>query len=298
VSRPTKELRPDGRWEADVAKRALLIGVNKYKIAGADLRGCVNDVTNMQGALVDLFGFKKSDITVLTDYAATKKAMMAGIRQIIKDSKPGDVAVIHYSGHGSNVPDDNGDEADGKDEILCPSDLNWDDTLRDDWLRIELDKVKPGVHLTLVMDCCHSGTNTRELVGPDAPIKERYLPSPWALAGEESGHRNVGRNVRSQLRRSSTATRKSKDIVNAALPEVLITGCRDTQTSADAFIDGLYTGALTYSLVEAMKKKKGKLTYRELHDVAAATLEKKKFDQVPQLEGRTANFDSPVFGGV
>jgi len=281
-----------------VAKRALLIGVNKYQIPGADLRGCVNDVNNMQGALVDLFGFKKADITVLTDAAATKKAIMAGIKEIIKASKAGDVAVIHYSGHGSNVPDDNGDEPDGRDEILCPTDLNWDDTLRDDWLRVELDKVKDGVHLALVMDCCHSGTNTRAIRPPDAKVIERYLPSPWAIAGTESGHRGVGRAVRSQLRRSTKATRKAKDIVKAELPEVLITGCRDTQTSADAFIDGAYTGALTYGLVEAMRKKKGNLTYRELHDVASQTLKKKSFDQVPQLEGKGTTFDSPVFGGI
>jgi hypothetical protein len=281
-----------------VAKRALLIGVNKYKIPGADLRGCVNDVNNMKAALVDLFGFKPGDITVLTDYDATKAAMMAGIKQIIKDSKSGDVAVIHYSGHGSNVPDDNGDEPDGRDEILCPSDLNWDDTLRDDWLRTEIDKVKPGVHLAFVMDCCHSGTNTRALEPMDVPVKERYLPSPWALAGAESGHRNVGRAVRSQLKRSSKATRKTKDIVNADLPEVLITGCRDTQTSADAFIDNVYTGALTYGLVDAMRKAKGKLTYRELHDAATSALAKKKFEQVPQLEGKKTAFDGPVFGGV
>lgn len=281
-----------------MAKRALLIGVNKYKIPGADLRGCVNDVNNMKGALVDLFGFKPAAITVLTDYDATKSAMMAGITKIIKESKPGDVAVIHYSGHGSNVPDDNGDEADGRDEILCPSDLNWDDTLRDDWLRTAIDKLKPGVHLALIMDCCHSGTNTRAIEPMDASIKERYLPSPWALAGAESGRRNVGRAVRSQLKRSSKAARKTKDIVNADLPEVLITGCRDTQTSADAFIDNVYTGALTYALVEAMRKANGKLSYRELHDGASAALKKKKFEQVPQLEGRKASFDGPVFGGI
>ena len=79
---------------------------------------------------------------------------------------------------------------------------------------------------------------------------------------------------------------------------MLITGCRDTQTSADAFIGGRYNGALTYSLVEAMRKAKGKLTYRELHDRAAEVLKNKKFDQVPQLEGRSAQFDRPLFSQV
>jgi hypothetical protein len=281
-----------------VAKRALLIGINKYQIPGADLRGCVNDVNLLSDALVKLYGFKKGDITTLTDAQATKKAMMAGIKKIVADSKNGDVALIHYSGHGSNVPDDNGDEPDGRDEILCPTDLNWDDTLRDDWLRIALDKVKPGVQMTVIMDCCHSGTNTRAIQPPDAAMIPRYLPSPWAIAGSESGHRNVGRAVRSQLRRSAPGSRKSKDIVNAELPEVLITGCRDTQTSADAFINGTYNGALTWALVDAMTRTKGKMTYRDLHDQALASMKTKKFEQVPQLEGRTANFDLPLFGGA
>jgi hypothetical protein len=277
-----------------MAKRALLIGINKYQIAGADLRGCVNDVNDLKAALIEFHGFKKGDITVLTDGAATKKAMQAGIKSLVSASKKGDVALMHYSGHGSNVPDDNGDEADGRDEILCPSDLDWNDPLRDDWLRVTFDGLPEGVSFTAIMDCCHSGTNTRAVLPPDAPVKERYLPSPWGLAAVESG-RSMPKNVTSELRRSPRASRKAKDIVNAQLPEVLITGCRDTQTSADAFINGRYNGALTFALVEAIRKSKGRLTYKEMHTKVAGVLKTRKFDQVPQLEGRTARFDLPLF---
>ena len=144
------------------------------------------------------------------------------------------------------------------------------------------------------MDCCHSGTNTRAILPPDAPVKERYLPSPWGLAAVESG-RSLPKKVTSELRRAPRAARKAKDIVNAELPEVLITGCRDTQTSADAFINGAYNGALTFALVEAIRQSKGRLTYRELHDRASGVLKKRKFDQVPQLEGRAADFDRRCF---
>ena len=279
-----------------MAKRALLIGINKYLIAGADLRGCVNDVVDLSAVLTEFGGFKKSDITVLTDKAATKKAMMAGIQKLLKASKKGDVALLHYSGHGSHVPDDEGnrDEADGRDEILCPTDLNWDDTLRDDWLRKTFDTLPAGVNLTVIMDCCHSGSNTRAIGPPDERVKERYLPSPWDIAAEESG-RSVPRKVGAQVRRSKRAARSASDIVNADIPEVLITGCRDTQTSADAFINGRYNGALTFGLVDAIRGKKGKLTYRELHERASAVLKKKKFEQVPQLESRKAQFDWPLF---
>jgi hypothetical protein len=277
-----------------MAKRAFLIGINRYLIAGADLRGCVNDVKDLSAALIEFHGFKKGDITVLTDHSATKKAMEAGIKTLIRNSKKGDVAVLHFSGHGSHVPDDNKDESDGRDEILCPADLDWDDPLRDDWLRNTLDGVKAGVNLTVIMDCCHSGTNTREILPPDAPVKQRYLPSPATLKAVESG-RSAPRKVTSELRASPRAARKARDIVKAELPEVLITGCRDTQTSADAFINGRFNGALTFALVETIRKGRGRLTYRQLHDRAAAVLKARKFEQVPQLEGRSERFDQPLF---
>jgi len=279
-----------------MAKRALLIGINKYQVPGADLRGCVNDVKDLSAALIEFHGFRKRDITLLVDGAATQKAMQAGITSLIRGAKKGDVIVLHYSGHGSNVPDDarNKDEADGRDEILCPTDLNWDNPLRDDWLRTTFDRLPAGVSFTTIMDCCHSGTNTRAILPPDAKVKQRYLPSPWGLAAAESG-RGLPRKVTSELRRSSPAARKARDIVNAELPEVLITGCRDTQTSADAFINGRFNGALTFALVDAIRKGKGRLSYRQLHDRAADVLKARKFDQVPQLEGRTSRFDAPLF---
>ena len=64
-----------------MAKRALLIGINKYKIPGADLRGCVNDVKNMTAALKEFYGFGAADIKTLVDYQATKKNMQAGIKK-------------------------------------------------------------------------------------------------------------------------------------------------------------------------------------------------------------------------
>jgi metacaspase-1 len=279
-----------------MAKRALLIGINKYQIAGADLRGCVNDVKDLSAALVEFYDFKKQDVTQLLDGAATQKAMKDGIKTLLRGAKKGDVLVLHYSGHGSNVPDDakNRDEADGRDEILCPTDLNWDDPLRDDWLRTTFDSLPAGVNFTIVMDCCHSGTNTRAIEPPDVKVKQRYLPSPWGLAAAESG-RSLPKKVTGGLRRSGRSSRKTKDIVNAELPEVLITGCRDTQTSADAFINGRFNGALTFALVDAIRKGKGRLTYRQLHDRATAVLKARKFEQVPQLEGQTSRFDQLLF---
>lgn len=272
-----------------MAKRAVLIGINRYQVPGADLRGCVNDVVNLRKVLTQYYGFKGTDITELTDLKATKKAMQAAIQKLVTGAKRGDVLLLHYSGHGSNVPDDDGDEADNREEILCPTDLDWKDPFRDDWLRKTFDKLRAGVSLTVIMDCCHSGTNTRAILPPDAPVKQRFLPCPWDLVAVESGRRLRG-YVSGGLRASSRPKRKKSDVVHADICELLVTGCRDTQTSADAFIGGSYNGALTYHLVEAIREANGRLSYLDLHKRTQAKLRKGRYEQVPQLEGNKRKF--------
>jgi metacaspase-1 len=279
-----------------MAKRALLVGINRYKIPGADLRGCVNDVKNLRAVLTAYHGFAARDVATLTDFAATTKAMRDAIAKLVKGARKGDALLFHYSGHGANVPDNDGDEADRRDEILCPTDLDWKDPLLDDWLRKTFDALPAGVNLTVIMDCCHSGTNTRAILPPDAPIIPRYLPNPWDLMAAESGRKLKGKTTGS-LRRSAPARRK-KDIVAANIPEVLVTGCRDDQTSADAHIGGSFNGALTYNLVATIKAARGKLTYRELHAGALKRLKRDAFSQVPQLEGRAGRFDHPFLAPI
>ncbi len=276
-----------------MAKKAVLIGINRYRIPGADLRGCVPDVKNMSDLLQRLYGFDAADIQMITDFDATKKAMQDAITGLIQSGNRGDVLLLHYSGHGSNVPDDNGDEADNRDEILCPTDLDWYDPLRDDWLRNVFDGLRDGVNLTMISDSCHSGTVTRALEPPDAPIIERYLPSPWDLAAVESG-RSLAGATRGTLHKAPEEERAKRDIVPVDdMPEVLISGCRADQTSADAAINGGYAGALTYNLVEAIGEATKQLSYRELHDATCAKLKRGRYDQIPQLEGNKARLDQP-----
>jgi len=275
-----------------MVKKAVLIGVNRYKIPGADLRGCVNDVENMKGVLTQMYGFPSKDITVLTDFAATTKAMKAAMSKLVREARQGDVLLLHYSGHGANVVDVSGDEPDRRDEILCPTDLDWHKPLLDDWLRKTFNRLRTGVSLTVIMDCCHSGTNTRVLLPPDAPSIPRFLPNPLDLMEVESGRKLRGK-VEGSLRASSTAKRKRSDVVEADIPELLITGSRDTQTSADAYIGGSYNGALTYCLVETLKAGGSNISYRKLHEGTIKRLKQGGYDQVPQLEGRSAKFDRP-----
>lgn len=268
-----------------MAKRALLIGINRYALPGADLRGCVNDVENIASTLQQRFAFAPGDLTTLLDEQATKAAMQQAIVDLVRSGQPGDVLYLHYSGHGSNVKDANGDEDDGRDEILCPHDLDWDDPLTDDWLRRTFDTLDPGASLTVVMDCCHSGSNTRAsgLVPPDTPVIPRFLPNPRDVA---TGGAFTGTPKRPRRRR------RSEDVHAVPLTEALLTGCRDTQTSADADIDGVFNGALTYYLVKALRALGPEASYRQVHAATLAGL-KGSYDQVPQLEARQARLDRP-----
>lgn len=187
-------------------KKALLIGVNKYKVPGADLRGCVNDVENISRVIQQYCGFSKNNVRVLTDFKATTDRIESEIAKLTSGPERGDVLYLHFSGHGSNVPDKNGDEADNRDEILCPTDLDWSAPLLDDWLRETFKSLPSGVNLSVVFDCCHSGSATRAILPPDAPIISRYLPCPLDLMAAESG-----RALRGKTRgRSARARRTAK----------------------------------------------------------------------------------------
>ena len=274
-----------------MARKALLVGINRYRDPGADLRGCVNDVREMRDALVGLYGFAGPDVSILADFEATKSAVQRGLESLVAGGRAGDVLVVHFAGHGSSVPDASGDEEDFRDEILCPTDLDWKDPLSDDWLRALFDTTADGVNLTVVLDCCHSGTGTRASLPPDTtePV-ERYLPCPLDIRPIEPDR--ALRGALRRARRGLPGAARPDDVRDADLPEIVLTGCRDDQTAADAYIDGDFHGALTHALVSAMRVSAGVVTYRDLH-ARAKRLIGLAHDQAPQLEGRAARFDLP-----
>ena len=110
-----------------MSKKALCIGINDYPGTQNDLSGCVNDA-NDWAATLTARGFT---VSKLIDAQATKAAMVAGIGGLVSGAAKGDTVVITYSGHGTWVPDSNGDEPDGRDEGLCPWDIGSGKVLLD-----------------------------------------------------------------------------------------------------------------------------------------------------------------------
>jgi len=154
------ELVPKGKEGG--TRRAVLIGINYVGMKG-ELSGCHNDVHNIKDYIMDVWGFREENMTILLDDGQHKLPTRANIlgayNQLVEDSQPGDVCFCHFSGHGGMLPDDNGDEDDGFDETLIPLDFKQTGQIRDDDLyKILVVPMKRGVTLTCLYDCCHSGT--------------------------------------------------------------------------------------------------------------------------------------------
>ncbi len=264
--------------------KALLVGINRYKIPGADLQGCVNDVTNLRDCLLKYFGATTGNIRILTDARATRVGILEGLAWLTKEAKAGDSLLFHYSGHGSQIRDLDGDEVkDHMDEVICPHDMDWDKEnagfITDDELDARFRELPRGVNLEVLLDSCHSGTGTREMAAlaqlpREQYLRPRYLTPPADIASRQDDDLAVTRLLRTASRRKTVP--------------VLFAGCKDSQTSADAYIGGSYNGAFTYYLCKHIRDTQGQIPRAELLKRLRASVKFNGFSQVPQLECPTA----------
>jgi pimeloyl-ACP methyl ester carboxylesterase len=278
---------------SQIVRKAVLIGINRYSDPRNNLKGCVNDALMMASILTENFQFNKEDIRLLVDERATTSNIRERLVWLTEAAAPGSVLVFHYSGHGSQVRDRSGDELeDGLDEILCPYDLDWDDPFTDDELRDAIKNVPSGVNFTLILDCCHSGTGTRGFFKePDSrgptPVSRYLTPPPdigfRAAARIELDDRVVERSVNMVGVRSLKTRRFGMSVVEQRA--ILIAGCRSDQTSADAWIDNDYHGALSFSLHQSLKENRYSVSNRQLIEGCGNWLEAQRYEQIPQLEG-------------
>ena len=129
-------------------RRALCIGIDRYPTA--PLGGCANDARQWRETLLNL-GFE--DPRLLLDGEATRSGILGNLTELIRSSRPGDVLVFQYSGHGTQLRDLNGDETDGDspglDEALCPIDFADGRFLIDDDLATVFDQAPAGVSMTV-----------------------------------------------------------------------------------------------------------------------------------------------------
>ncbi len=286
-------------------KKALLVGINNYPLKRLDLRGCVNDVMRMQETLATIFDFAQEDIRLLLDRNATRQNLVAGLKWLAEGGSEKAVRVFHYAGHGCSLPDRNGEEEDGADEALVPYDFQHNRFLIDDALKKLYQRFPKDGNLTLIMDCCHSGTIQRD---PIADIRYRFMPNSYEQRKAISA---ASRKFKEEQREYVTAALvdlRSKKIpaeefqqrVQDAMRRfekqrfggdfslregnVLLAACHSAQQAADAKFGRDYHGAFTFFLTKILRAKQGRITHRELIEKTAEALHDLDFPQMPQLE--------------
>jgi len=232
---------------------ALLVGIN-YRKTSSELAGCINDVKDVNKLLKDKFNYRDSNITILTEDATppTKDNIIKNLTNLVLKTVKGEADSIffHYSGHGSYIRDINGDEKDGRDEVLCPLDYEKKGFITDDNLNSIIKLMPKETSFFALLDCCHSGTMF--------DLKFNHL----------HGDERV------------TEERKALKIESHV---IAYSGCLDKQTSADAWINGRFNGAMTKSFLESLKKNNYNITYFELLKDMRSYLNKNKYSQKPQL---------------
>lgn len=218
---------------AQAAVHALVVGINDY--AGPPkLQGAVNDAHDVTQALTS----GGVDVTTLVDRDATREQVFAAWQAMVERSQPGDLLIFHFSGHGINEPDLNGDEPDGLDEAYLLA--NYDDVRQPDerliddeldaWLSLATDA---GRKVLFVADACHSGSPTRSIFGAALPTRF-YVP------------RTQPERPRPLVDVATTGglTRASVFSVGATL---------DNRTVPELMIEDAPRGALSYAVARAFE---------------------------------------------
>lgn len=252
-------------------KRALLVGINYLKNPNARLNGCIEDINNIRGVIMDAYGYLEQNITMLRDddpnKMPTKANIMVALQSIIANTGVNDEIWIHYSGHGTQIRDRNGDEPDGADESVVPVDYMTAGMISDDELFNMVRNIRGRAFL--VFDSCHSGSIC------DLQYSINYVNGAF-----------------------SKSITSNKRIANPNI--VVMSGCRDHQTSADTFDNTVkeFGGALTISLIDSLRKNLHNADVLKVYNDTCYTLITAGYTQIPVLSSSAIDplmsFSRPV----
>jgi hypothetical protein len=254
---------------AHVAGRALLVGINGYKnFPRNPTPGSEEDAIATKELIKWRYDFREDEIRCLLGSEATAGRIVAEFRSwLIDGTRPGERVFFLYSGHGTRLQDNNGDEGDGEDEAIAPYDVDrlGNNIIRDDVFNQLLSELS-GRMAVMVFDSCHSGTISRSESG-DAPrggsAYAKYLPSPEefaAFAGAGTSTRSaVGEIVDYVVTPLNDQGARSRDlnlvVDRAQIKNTGVVIFSAAQSGRRAFPievkPGQFRGALSYAFNEA-----------------------------------------------
>ncbi len=265
----------------------LLVGINSYE--DAPLRGCLPDLADMQQYLLMDAGWSSSQMKIVTEHEATKAGILAGI-DWMAEQKP-DFALFMFSGHGTRLRDRDGDEkrqgsGTKYDQAIVPYDYLRKGFMTDDMVHNALSQLPAHTKIVEHFDSCYSAkaerafiTRTREFYRRLTRKSARSLPSRFVTP------------ALTQLTRIQQQDLKAPSGGEKPRPVLLLSGCRENETSADAYIRGAgYRGAFTYYFLRSARSLPG-ASYQEILEDARRFLKQGRYTQIPQI---TPNVLMPV----
>lgn len=263
-----------------MSRIALVIGTN-YSGTPYALQGCVNDANDW----AEVLSGRGFDVAQLLDGAATRAGITAALGDDAHRLGRGDLLFVTFSGHGTWVPDRDNDEADHRDEAICPHDIGQAGPIVDDELHSIFASRSWGSHVVMISDSCFSGTMQRFMppLTPDKPEHHvvRFLPPEhWAAASD----------VDMFLAASGTPARGRPR--SGAL---VLSGCKDTEYSYDAFFGGRPNGAFTRVAIDALARVENDANYRDWHRAIRSRLPSVDYPQSPQLDGTASQKRQTIF---
>jgi len=236
-------------------KKALLIGINYTSIPNITLRGCINDIVHIRCMLMDAYDYDGSNIVSLRDDIAgsstqpTKNNILANMKQLAVQSSGLDEIWIHYSGHGTQLPDKI--QASGYNDVIVPLDYSSNGFVTNHELYSVLKTFQ--CRTILCFDSCH-----------DAAVCEL----PWSYQYNSPGK----------------FTQIKNNTLAFANPNIfMFSGCRDTQTCADEFnkLEVQYEGAFTEALIACLRASHHNIGFMAFFQAICTYLANGGYSQIP-----------------
>jgi len=271
-------------------KRALIIAIDKYlppdsykPVPGKgrskfrNLNGCINDGRSMQSIVTTKFQFTAAMVDTLFNDAANRAAILKAMNDLLDKSNANDIAFIFYAGHGSRVPNTLSAEADKIDESIVPSDT-WKpgvEDIRDKELAKIFNRfIDKGVKLTVIMDCCHSGSLSR---GPNPPGLFRFIDDANYDAKDAS------KPVPPETRKEGTF--------------LILSAAQDNEFAQEQIDENkMQHGAFSIALMKAMEQQSVNASVINLFTSARAILKSNGKRQEPVLGGSIERQQQTLFG--
>ena len=272
---------------------AVLVGINNYPNPAHRLSGCVNDIDGWKLYLSEYarktgYHFKP---LILLDEAATRQAIVSGFANHLTQARGKDLAVFCFAGHGSELSGQDifGQRPDERNQTL----VCWDsrepgnrDLVDKEISNLVAEVAEHGPQITLIMDCCHSGSISREV-----PFKERQI-EPQLVRNRPSDAYFMSSKTQCVEDVSTRDVSNSDRTLESGVPfqlkkgrHILLSACHERETAKETLVNGVSRGIFSEQMQKMLTEATRPMTYTELLAQVQHEINTREIPaQVPQLE--------------